>query len=61
LGRALIEAALERARTRGARRIELDTNETNSAALALYDETGFSTKSKGGGQGLNLFLGQRLG
>jgi ribosomal protein S18 acetylase RimI-like enzyme len=60
VGRALVEAALERARARGARRIELDTNETNSEALALYEQMGFSTRSKGGGRGLNLFLGRRL-
>lgn len=42
LGRALTEAALARARERGARRIELDANERNAAALALYHSLGFS-------------------
>ncbi len=61
LGRALVLAALERGRERGARRIELDTNEENLGALALYESLGFSPRSKGwGGTGRNLFLGQRL-
>jgi ribosomal protein S18 acetylase RimI-like enzyme len=59
LGRALLAAGLARARERGARRIELDTNETNAPALALYESLGFSTSSKGGA-GRDLFLGRRL-
>src|SRR3954469_13548761 len=35
VGRALTEAALERARERGCARVELDVNEANPAALAL--------------------------
>jgi GNAT superfamily N-acetyltransferase len=42
LGRALIEASFDRARERGARRMELDVNERNAAALALYESFGFS-------------------
>ena len=42
LGRAMMEAILDRARARGCRRLELDTNETNTAALALYGSFGFS-------------------
>jgi ribosomal protein S18 acetylase RimI-like enzyme len=61
VGRALVATALERATARGARRIELDTNETNAAALALYQALGFSARSKGGGEGRDLFLGRRLG
>jgi ribosomal protein S18 acetylase RimI-like enzyme len=37
VGAALVRAACERARARGARRIELDTNEDNTAAIALYE------------------------
>lgn len=42
LGRALMEAAEARARERGARRMELDVNERNEKALALYASLGFS-------------------
>jgi ribosomal protein S18 acetylase RimI-like enzyme len=59
LGRALVAAALERARERGARRVELDVNETNDRALALYEELGFSAASKGMA-GRDLFMGVAL-
>jgi GNAT superfamily N-acetyltransferase len=42
LGRALLDATLARARARGCRRIELDVNERNDAALRLYGSFGFS-------------------
>ena len=60
VGDALIALAIERASERGARRIELDTKENNSAALALYERHGFSTRSKGGGTGRDLFLGRPI-
>lgn len=60
LGAALVELALDRARARGCRRIELDTNEANGAALALYERLGFSPRSKTSGHGRDLFLGMRL-
>jgi ribosomal protein S18 acetylase RimI-like enzyme len=41
LGKALLDAAIERARVRGCRRIELDVAEDNQAARALYDRAGF--------------------
>jgi GNAT superfamily N-acetyltransferase len=41
LGRAMVEAAIDRARARGCRRIELDTAEWNEPALALYRSCGF--------------------
>jgi ribosomal protein S18 acetylase RimI-like enzyme len=59
LGDALVTLASERARQRGARRIELDTNEDNAAALALYERHGFSPRSKGG-PGRDLFLGRAI-
>lgn len=59
VGRALVTAAVQRARERGARRLELDTNEGNRVALALYESAGFSAQSKGG-QERDLFLGMRL-
>jgi GNAT superfamily N-acetyltransferase len=57
VGSALIELALDRARDRGCRRIELDTNEDNTPALALYHRFGFSERSKGD---RSLFLGLPL-
>ncbi len=59
VGDALMTLAAERARERRARRIELDTNEDNAAALALYERHGFSPRSKGG-PGRDLFLGCSL-
>jgi ribosomal protein S18 acetylase RimI-like enzyme len=59
VGDALLTLAVERATERGARRIELDTNEDNVAALALYERHGFSTRSKGS-SGRDLFLGRSL-
>jgi ribosomal protein S18 acetylase RimI-like enzyme len=52
--------AAERARERGAKRMELDTNEDNAGALALYGRHGFSPRSKSGGAGRDLFLGRSL-
>ena len=59
LGRDLVEAAVERARARGCGRVELDTNEGNAAALALYESLGFSAWADTPG-GNNLFLRLRL-
>ncbi len=59
VGNALVKLAIERASERGAKRIELDTNEDNAAALALYERHGFSSRSKGG-PGRDLFLGRPL-
>jgi GNAT superfamily N-acetyltransferase len=47
LGRALVRSALARAAERGCARVELDTNEDNHAARALYESMGFSAESKG--------------
>lgn len=58
LGRALVEACFERARARGCRRIELDVNESNTAAIALYESCGFSVEPKPPGR--TLFLGKKL-
>ena len=58
LGRALVDAAFERARARGCRRIELDTNADNAAALRLYEASGFSREPKGPSP--SLLLGRRL-
>jgi ribosomal protein S18 acetylase RimI-like enzyme len=58
LGRALVTAALERARARGCGRIELDVDEDNTGAIAFYRAVGFSTESKPPGR--NLLVGRRL-
>ena len=47
LGRALVAGALERARERGCRRVELDTSEANAPALALYRSLGFDAGPDG--------------
>jgi GNAT superfamily N-acetyltransferase len=59
VGAALVQASIARARERGARRIELDTNETNAAAIALYQAHGLSARSKGGA-GRDLLMGRHL-
>jgi ribosomal protein S18 acetylase RimI-like enzyme len=59
VGEALLLLAIERAAGRGAKRVELDTNEDNDAAIALYERHGFSTRSKGG-SGRDLFLGRPI-
>ena len=58
LGRALVEAGLERARERGCKRIELDVNEDNAAARALYEACGFLSEPKPPGR--TLFIGRPL-
>ena len=57
LGRALMDAVLGSATGRGCRRVELDVNSENTAALALYRSLGFRT-GKTGGQ--DLLMRRRL-
>jgi len=45
LGERLVVAAIERATQRGCYRVELDVNEANSPAVALYEKLGFSSFS----------------
>lgn len=47
IGRLLAEACIERARARGCRRIQLDANENNQRALALYESLGFRCAKRG--------------
>jgi ribosomal protein S18 acetylase RimI-like enzyme len=58
IGRSLVVAALESARARGCRRVELDVNEENTAALEFYRALGFSTEPKPPGR--TLFVARRL-
>jgi len=44
LGRALLEAAMEEARRRGAGRIDLGTSEDDTAARSLYESAGFTNR-----------------
>ena len=47
LGKAMVEAAMERAAARGCRRIELDVDDENAPARALYEGLGFAEKNGG--------------
>lgn len=58
LGRALVDAAVEAARARGCKRIELDVNEQNEAAFALYLSAGFAAEPKPPGP--TRFISRRL-
>ena len=58
LGRALVEAAVERARERGCKRMELDVNEQNVDAIAFYVSLGFATEPKPPGR--TLFVARKL-
>jgi ribosomal protein S18 acetylase RimI-like enzyme len=57
-GRELVEAAFDSARARGCKRIELDVNEENTAALRFYEALGFSTEPKPPGR--TLFVSRIL-
>jgi GNAT superfamily N-acetyltransferase len=59
LGRALVEAVVDLARERGCRRVELDANEDNEAALVLYGKLGFDSQDDRYG-GRNLFMRRHL-
>lgn len=59
LGRALTEFAIERARARGCRRIQLDVNTGNAPAHALYRSLGFESYADPPG-GETLMMGMRL-
>ena len=58
LGRALLDAALEHARARGADHIELNTSEADTAALGLYESSGF-TNREGGPAGPRMLYYER--
>jgi ribosomal protein S18 acetylase RimI-like enzyme len=58
LGRALLDAAMEHARTGGADHIELNTSEADTAALGLYERSGF-TNREGGPDGPRMLYFER--
>ena len=58
LGRALLDAAMEYARKRGAAHIDLGTSENDAAALALYESAGF-TNLEGGPEGPRMLYYER--
>lgn len=58
LGRELLRAVLDEARTRGADRIELGTAETDHAARRLYEHFGF-TYREGGADGPVMYVYER--
>lgn len=59
LGRALMLAAMDRARTRGADWIDLGTEETDTAARALYESLGFTNRESHTGP-ISYFYGREL-
>ena len=58
LGRALLEATMSAARERGATGIDLNTGETDAAARALYESSGF-TNREGGPDGPSMLFYER--
>lgn len=58
MGHALVEAAIDRARARGCRRMELDVNERNAGAIDFYRSLDFTTEPKPPGR--TLFMARRL-
>jgi ribosomal protein S18 acetylase RimI-like enzyme len=58
LGRALLEAAMEHARQRGAAHIDLGTSEGDVAARALYENAGFINR-EGGPDGPRMLYYER--
>jgi len=56
VGRWLVLGAIERARARGCRRLGLNTNERNEAALALYRRLGFCSERARWDGGRQLWL-----
>jgi ribosomal protein S18 acetylase RimI-like enzyme len=58
IGRALLQETMEAARVAGATRIELGTSETDTAAIALYESSGF-TNREGAPDGPTMFFYER--
>jgi ribosomal protein S18 acetylase RimI-like enzyme len=60
LGRALLEAALELSRSRGAGFIHLGTSTDDTAAVALYEKLGFTNREGGPDGPVMLFYEREL-
>ena len=60
LGRALMEAAIEVARSKGADYMDLGTGEDDVAARALYESLGFSNREGKPGGPLNYYYEREL-
>ncbi len=60
LGRALMQAAIELARGRGADHMDLGTGESDIAARALYESLGFSNREGKLDGPLNFFYEREL-
>jgi ribosomal protein S18 acetylase RimI-like enzyme len=58
IGRALLEASIEAARSAGATGIDLNTGETDTAARALYESMGF-TNREGSPDGPSMLFYER--
>jgi ribosomal protein S18 acetylase RimI-like enzyme len=58
LGRALLHAAMEHARKRGAAHIDLGTSEDDVAARGLYESSGFTSR-EGGPDGPTMLYYER--
>jgi ribosomal protein S18 acetylase RimI-like enzyme len=60
LGRALMEAAIEHARSRGADYMDLGTSEDDHAARRLYESLGFSNREGRADGPINYFYEREL-
>jgi ribosomal protein S18 acetylase RimI-like enzyme len=58
IGRSLLEATIEAAREAGVTHVELTTGEEDTAALSLYESSGF-TNREGGPQGPRMLYYER--
>jgi len=58
IGRALLRAAIDLSRERGADGIDLNTGETDTAARALYESMGF-TNREGSPEGPSMLFYER--
>jgi ribosomal protein S18 acetylase RimI-like enzyme len=60
IGRALLDAAIEAARTEGATHMELGTSENDEAARALYESSGFTNREGNSDGPVMLFYEREL-